>query len=90
MLIHLKASSDAIRGRMKAEPRKFVLLLEKDIQHVLHRFAEEYDRSFLRQKFEIDNTDLTPEETLAEFVEKIQPHLIAGDRARILTRNLPE
>ncbi len=89
MLIHLKASSDAIRGRMKAEPRKFVLLLEKDIQHVLHRFAEEYDRSFLRQKFEIDNTDLTPEETLAEFVAKIQPHLTEEDRARILTWKLP-
>jgi hypothetical protein len=39
VLIHLKASSDAIRGRMKAEPREFVLIKEKDIQHVLHRFA---------------------------------------------------
>ena len=74
---------------MKAEPREFVLLKEKDIQHVLHRFAEEYDRSFLRQKFEIDNTDLTPEETLADFVAKIQPHLTEEDRARILTWKLP-
>ena len=89
VLVHLKASADAVRKRMKAERREFGLLKEEDIEHVLQRFAEEYDRSFLRQKIEIDNTDFTPGETLAEFVEKIQPHLTEGDRARILTRNLP-
>ena len=89
VLVHVKASPEAIRERMKAEPREFGLLKEKDVEYILQRFEEEHKRSFLRQKIEIDNTDLTPEETLARFVEEIQPHLTEADRARILTRSLP-
>ena len=89
VLVLLKASPETIRERMAAEPREFGLVKEEDIEFVLQRFEEEYTRSFVRQKIEIDNTDLTPEETLAQFVERIQPHLTDGDRSRIQTRNLP-
>ena len=89
VLIHLKASPDAIRERMKKEPREFGLVKEKDVEYILQRFQEEHTRSFLRQKIEIDNTDLSPEETLAKFIEEIQPFLTEADRARILTRTLP-
>ena len=89
VLVHLKASPEAIRERMKADPREYGLVKDEDVEYILQRFAEENKRSFLRQKIEIDNTDLTPEETLAKFVEEIQPHLSQADRARILTRNLP-
>ena len=89
VLVHLKTSPEVIRKRMAAEPREFGPLKDKDVELVLKRFEEEYTRSFLRQKIEIDNTDLTPEETLAKFVEQIQPHLTDGDRSRIQTRNLP-
>lgn len=90
VLVHLKASPDAIRERMKNEPREFGLIKEGDIEYILRRHEEEYTRSFLRHKIEIDNTDFTPEQTLAKFVEAIQPHLSQADRARILTRNLPD
>ena len=90
VLVLVKASAEAIRERMAAEPREFGVVKEKDVDHILKRFEEEFKRSFLRGKIEIDNTDLTPEETLARFVEEIQPHLTDGDRARILTRNLPK
>ena len=90
VLILVKASPEAIRERMAAEPREFGVVKEKDIELILQRFEEEHERSFLRQKIEIDNTDLTPEETLSKFVEGIQPHLKEGDRARILTRDLPK
>ena len=89
MLVHLKASAEAIRERMKKEPREFGVVKEEDVEYILKRHDEEYERSFLRQKIEIDNTELTPEQTLAKFVEQIQPHLSAEDRTRILTRNLP-
>ena len=89
VLVLVKASAEAIRSRMAAGPRELGVVKEKDVEFVLKRFEEEYTRSFLRQKIEIDNTDLTPEETLAQFVEQIQPHLTEGDRARIVTRNLP-
>ena len=89
VLIHLKASADAIRERMKKEPREYGLVKEEDIEYILQRHEEESRRSFLRNKIEIDNTELTPEQALAEFVEAIQVHLTEADRARILTRNLP-
>ena len=78
-----------VQNQLRAEPREFGLVKEEDVEFILDRFAEEHKKSFLRQKIEIDNTDLTPEETLAKFVEAIQPHLSQADRARILTRNLP-
>ena len=90
VLVHIKASPDAIRERMKKEPREFGVIKGGDIEYILKRHEEEYTRSFLRHKIEIDNTDLTPEQTLGKFVEAIQPHLSQADRARILTRNLPE
>ena len=89
VLVHVKASPEAIRERMKREPREFGVVKEKDVEYILQRFEEEHERSFLRQKIEIDNTDLTPEQTLARFVEEVQPHLTEADRARILTRTLP-
>jgi hypothetical protein len=89
VLVHLKASPETIRERMKKEPRESGLVKDDDIDYILQRFEEEYARSFLRQKIQIDNTDLTPEQALARFVEEIQPHLSEADRARILTRTLP-
>ena len=89
VLVHLKASPAAIHERMQKEPREFGVVQDADVEYILQRFEEEYTRSFLRQKIQIDNTDLTPEQALARFVEEIQPHLTEADRARILTRNLP-
>ena len=90
VLVHLKASPEAITKRMAADPHDFGLVKEKDVERVLQRFQEEYDRSFLRQKIELDNTDKTVDETVAEFVEQVQPHVTDSDRARMLTRTLPK
>ena len=89
VLVHVKASPEAIRERMKAEPGENGLVQDEDVESILERFEQEYSRSFIRQKIQIDTTDLTPDEALAQFVEQIQPHLTEADRARILTRNLP-
>lgn len=89
-LVLIKASPGAIRERMKADPHENALVKEKDIEKVLDLFEQQYERSFIRIKFEIDNTDKTVDETLAAFVSQIQPHLLERDRLRILTRNLPQ
>jgi hypothetical protein len=89
-LVLLKASPDALRERMKADPHENTLVKEKDIEKVLDMFEQQYGRSFIRIKFEIDNTDKTVDETLVAFVSQIQPHLLERDRLRILTRNLPQ
>ena len=77
---------NSVRERLVDEA---IAVKEEDIEYILQRHEEEFRRSFLRNKIEIDNTELTPEQALAEFVEAIQVHLTEADRARILTRNLP-
>ena len=62
------------------------LVKEEDVEGVLADFEQHFETSWLRHKFEIDTTNSTPEESLAEFVEKIQPHLIETDRQKIMYR----
>ena len=90
VLILLKASPEAIRARMKADPHENALVKDGDVENVLAAFEDQHTRSLLRKKIVIDNTDQTVAESLAEFVTQIQPFLSHADRSRILTRNLPE
>jgi shikimate kinase len=85
VLILMKASPEVIARRMKEDPHSNEVLQEKDIDHVLGRFEEEYGWSLLRKHFELDTTSATVEETLAEFVDKIEPFLSDTDRLRIAT-----
>ena len=41
VLVHVKASPEVIRRRMKESPHKHPLVQEKDVEHVLERFEEE-------------------------------------------------
>ena len=93
ILVLLKARHEVIKQRMRDEPkprdqkgRRPGLLKEADVEYVLQRFDEEFGRSLIRKKFTIDNSLLTPEETLSEFVWKVQKYLSPSDRSRILTR----
>ena len=93
ILVLLKAKPEVIVQRMRDEPmprdqkgRRPGLLKEEDVEYVLQRFDEEFGRSLIRKKFIIDNSDLTSEETLSEFVFKVQKYLSQSDRTRILTR----
>ena len=52
---------------------------------MLQRFEEEYERSLLDRKFVLDSTSATTEETLAEFVARIDPFLSQSDRLRMMT-----
>lgn len=92
ILVLLKASPEAIRQRMKENPRprdqagrRDGILQDKDVEHVLQAFQNEFDATLLRKRIQIDNTDLTPGETLQEFVENVQKHISQRDRLRILT-----
>ena len=86
VLILVKASADRIKERLNANPHPFGLVKEEDVEGVLADFEKHFETSWLRHKFEIDTTDATPEESLVEFVEKIQPHLIETDRQKIMYR----
>ena len=62
------------------------VLQEKDVEHVLERFQEEYDKSLIQSKFSIDTSTATVEESLAEFVENIDPLLSDADRTLVLVQ----
>ncbi|MDE0299106.1 MAG: hypothetical protein OXN17_10770 [Candidatus Poribacteria bacterium] len=85
VLILLKASPEVIAKRLRETPHKHQVLQEKDIEHVLQRFEEEYEHSLLDRKFVLDSTSATAEETLAEFVARIDPFLSQSDRLRMMT-----
>ncbi len=85
VLILLKASPEEIAKRMRETPHKHQVLQEKDIKHVLQRFEEEYEQSLLDRKFLLDSTSAQLEDTLAEFVARIDPFLSQSDRLRMMT-----
>ena len=68
---------------MAARPRVRGILKERDIPYVLDRFQDEYDASLIEGKFTLDTTDTMPQRTVADFVDRIHPHLSEVDRQRI-------
>ena len=83
-LVLVKASPETIARRMKENPHPNGVLKEPDIQKVLEEFETEFERSSMRNKFSIDTTGKTPEETLARFLEEFEPYLNETDKLRIL------
>ena len=85
VLVLLTAAATTVAERMAARPRPRVrgILKERDIPYVLDRFQDEYDASLIERKFTLDTTDTTPQRTVADFVDRIHPHLSEVDRQRI-------
>ena len=86
VLILLTTSTEAIRERMGKSPRRRGILKKEDIVRVTNRFKEEYESSLFLYKFTLDTTNTTPEKTLEDFTNQIQPHFTDSDRMRVLTR----
>lgn len=80
----VKARPDVIRRRMKSEPHENGLVKDNDIEQILQRFEEEYERSLIRNKFTIDTSNATVEESLEEFLSKFEPFITDTDRSRIV------
>ena len=88
VLILLKCSPDEIRKRMKKNPNKYGILKDKDVEHVLERFEEEYNLALIRQKITLDSTNTSPNKLVKEFEKQIEPFLTDVDRQRIIFRSL--
>jgi len=86
LLVHLKARPEVIRSRMAAQPHPHQLVPSGDVEAVLAHFAQEYRHSWIRRKFEIDTSDLSPAQLLETFLRLSIPHLSPADAAiRALT-----
>jgi len=82
VLVLVKASAAVIARRMKDDPHTNQVLQEGDIERVLGRFEEEFEKSSLHTKLTIDTSSTSVEETLITFAEEIEPHLSVSDRER--------
>jgi thymidylate kinase len=85
VLVLLKASPEVIRQRKANNPHHREILKDTDVETVLRRFEEEYQRSGLRRRFMLDTTSVTIEETFQEFLRKMEPHFTQEDRLAMLT-----
>ena len=95
IMVLLTARPEEIKRRMRRDPmprdqkgRRPGVLRYEDVDHTLQRFQEEFAASLIRKKFVIDNSDLSPEETLSEFIWKVQKFLSHEDRVRIAARQV--
>jgi hypothetical protein len=84
VLVHLTASDDAIRQRMRTQPHEYQIIKEKDIPEIKRRFSEEVDKSLFThngRKIVIDTTDKTPQESLDELLVLSEPLITFGELA---------
>ncbi len=84
VLVLTKAAPEVIAARMSESPHPHTVLQEKDIEYVLEKFEDQYERSLIMSKFTVDTSTATVEESLSEFVSKYEPLLTDADRTRIL------
>ncbi len=93
ILVLVKATPDAIRNRMSEGKSPFpgrhaaTMFKAEDAEVVLGRFQEEFENSLIAHRFSIDTTDATVEESLQEFIAKVDPHLTAADRDRMSSQD---
>ncbi len=88
-LIHVTASDEAIRERMRTNPHEYEIIKEADIPEIKRRFGEEVEKSvFTRtgKSVVIDTTDKTPQESLDELLLLTDPLVTYGELA---LRSLP-
>jgi hypothetical protein len=83
VLVLLKATPETIRKRMHENPHKYQVIAEKDVELVQRKFEDWYQKSKFQHKFTMDTSTKKVEESLAEFIEKIEPHLTPKDRQRM-------
>jgi hypothetical protein len=82
ILLLLKASPDAIRRRMREAPHPDQIVPAEDVEAVSAEFEKEWRQSSLKEKLQIDTTDLTPAQLLAELQRRIVPFLDTRDLVR--------
>jgi hypothetical protein len=81
ILVHLHARPEIIRQRMDDSPHPHQLVPADDVPEILQAFEQEVRLCWIRRKFDIDTSSLSPEQLLATFLERSIPHLSADDAA---------
>lgn len=85
ILVYLTASPDIVEKRMAETPHDYPIIPREDIREILNAFQKEYAGSWIKRKFQIDTTDLTPKKLLQTFLDASTPHLDTRDH--LIRRN---
>ena len=80
-LVLLRARPEVIRQRMRDDPHEYQIIRDEDIERLLTRFEEEYEWSLIQNKFVIDTSDRSSQETFDEFLKLFGPYFTESDRA---------
>ena len=87
VVVHITADTDVIKNRMQDDPHENGIVQSGDVDKVKARFQEIVDWSLLGNKITIDNSGALVD-TMAQFVDKIEPYLTDTDRSRILAHKV--
>jgi hypothetical protein len=79
ILVHLHATSEAISSRMASDPHPHPLVPLADVDEILDRYSEEVRLSWIKRKFAIDTSELTPDALLQTFLDRSVGYLNAED-----------
>lgn len=82
VLVLVKADPSVIRQRMQENPHVNQIVRGDDVEVVVARFQEGFDRSRIANKMVLDTSEATVEDSLREFLEKMKPFMNKADRDR--------
>ena len=96
ILVLMKASAETIRNRVKEAKSPFPSRHQhtyfdvKDTEIVLESFDEQFEKSLITNKFILDTTTDTVDESLQRFKQQIKPFIFSKDRIRLLNKDILE
>ena len=96
IFVLMKASAETIRNRVKEAKSPFPSRHQhtyfdvKDTEIVLDSFDEQFEKSLITNKFILDTTTDTVDESLQQFKQQIKPFIFSKDRIRLLNKNILE
>ena len=79
ILVHLHAKPEVIRSRMQSDPHPHQLVAAEDVEEILEKFETAVRASWIRRRFAIDTSYLTPESLLQTFMDRSVGYLTAED-----------
>ena len=79
ILVHLHATPEVIRARMASDPHPHQLVPSEDVEEVLAHYTDEVRLSWIKRKFAIDTSELTPDSLLQTFLDRSVGYLNAED-----------
>ena len=82
VLVHVKATPEAIRRRMREQPHTRPVVPEADVELVLDRFAQAFAASTIPNKLELDTSSATVADTVSTLAAGLEPFLTDRDRAK--------